>query len=459
MTRLFRQAALDAIAQPKHGHPLHALHYSARWGQALLLLAVGSSVSFLSVASMDRKTTVQGYVAPHQGIAKLIAPRAGVIELLVTSGREVVAGQPLLRIQTTEAFVSQPLASNSTSLSASGVPVTAIVATPQPSLSTAVSTTTAHPIDTQDSIPSALYQHLQHSLQQQQQWLRQQQDAALTQYKAQQEQLDQQLAQCRLLLRQQQQHSQILQQRLQLQQHRYQEHLRLQQQGALSLDEQRRQHDLVLQLQTQQQSQLVSAQQQQQLCRDISAKLAQLPAIWQQQRSQFAAEAERLQQQHIEQQARAAVVITAPISGTVTNLMVDAGQSVAPGTVLLSILPRDAKLQAVLLVPTHAFGFIATGQTARLRFAAFPYQRFGTVLGRIMGRPQHILLPGDAQLPLPIHEPVYRVDVELSAQQIRAYQQQIPLQSGMLLSADVVLEQRRLWTWLLDPLLSLRGRL
>lgn len=448
MTRLFRQSALNAIAQPKHGHPLQALHYSARWGHALLLIAVGTSASFLSLASMDRKTTVQGYVAPNQGIAKLIAPRAGVIELLVTPGREVVAGQALLRIQTTDAFVSQPLALGTTSLSAPIPHATSAQTAMATPAMTAVNTT-----------PGALYQHLQHNLQQQQQWLSQQQDAALAQYKAQQEQLDQQLAQCRLLLRQQQQHSQILQQRYQLQQVRYQEHLRLQQQGALSIDEQRRQHDLVLQLQTQQQSQLVSAQQQQQLCRDISAKLTQLPAIWQQQRSQFAAEAERLQQQHIEQQARAALVVTAPISGTVTNLMVDAGQSVAPGTVLLSILPRDAKLQAVLLVPTHAFGFIATGQTARLRFAAFPYQRFGTVLGRIMGKPQHILLPGDAQLPLPIHEPVYRVDVELSAQQIRAYQQQIPLQSGMLLSADVVLEQRRLWTWLLDPLLSLRGRL
>ena len=58
-----------------------------------------------------------------------------------------------------------------------------------------------------------------------------------------------------------------------------------------------------------------------------------------------------------------------------------------------------------------------------------------------------------------VQEPVYRVEVQLESQQIRAFNNNVPLQSGMLLSADIVLEQRSLMVWLFEPILSLKGRL
>ena len=62
-------------------------------------------------------------------------------------------------------------------------------------------------------------------------------------------------------------------------------------------------------------------------------------------------------------------------------------------------------------------------------------------------------------MPAALQEPVYRVQVALGQQAIRAYGTTVPLQSGMLLSADIVLEQRSLISWLLEPILSLKGRL
>jgi membrane fusion protein len=47
----------------------------------------------------------------------------------------------------------------------------------------------------------------------------------------------------------------------------------------------------------------------------------------------------------------------------------------------------------------------------------------------------------------------------MASQHIRAYGNTVPLQSGMLLSADIVLEQRSLLAWLFEPVLSLKGRL
>ena len=39
-----------------------------------------------------------------------------------------------------------------------------------------------------------------------------------------------------------------------------------------------------------------------------------------------------------------------------------------------------------------------------------------------------------------------------------AYGKAAPLQPGMTLKADIQIETRRLWQWVMDPLYSLRGR-
>lgn len=163
--------------------------------------------------------------------------------------------------------------------------------------------------------------------------------------------------------------------------------------------------------------------------------------------------------QQLELQGRQQLLLSAPVAGRVTNLIAEPGKTIAGQQPLLTILPSGTALEAVLLVPTRAFGFVQPGQRTRLRFEAFPYQRFGIYEGEITQTGQAILLPNELDMPVPIQEPVYRVAVALESQEIRAYGSSVPLQSGMLLSADIVLEQRSLLSWLLEPISSLRGRL
>lgn len=108
-----------------------------------------------------------------------------------------------------------------------------------------------------------------------------------------------------------------------------------------------------------------------------------------------------------------------------------------------------------ILIPTRAYGFVQAGQTTRI----FSYQSFGLFEGEVSRTSRAIVLPNEVDMPVAIQEPVYRVEATLAAQEIRAYGGSMPLQAGMLLSADVVLEQRSLLAWLLEPLLSLKGRL
>lgn len=165
-----------------------------------------------------------------------------------------------------------------------------------------------------------------------------------------------------------------------------------------------------------------------------------------------------LEQELTEGEARREVLVTAPADGTVTSVLTDVGQRVDPDMPLLSILPLGASLEATLLVPTRAAGFIRAGQTVALRYQAFPYQRFGHHEGEVVAIGRALIQPGEVRMPAMVQEPAYPVTVRLAAQEIHAYGQALALQPGMLLDADVRIERRRLIEWMFDPVLAIAGR-
>lgn len=154
--------------------------------------------------------------------------------------------------------------------------------------------------------------------------------------------------------------------------------------------------------------------------------------------------------------------ITASHAGTITGIQVVEGETLSPSTgqskPLLHILPEDSELVAELLLPTRSAGFVTKGQTSRLRFDAFPYQRFGFIESEITRIDRALIAPNEVQLPITLQEPVYRIRAKLNHQQMQAYGQSFDLKSGMLFEADIMLEKRTLIEWLLDPIYSLKGR-
>ncbi|MFK7891214.1 MAG: HlyD family secretion protein [Granulosicoccus sp.] len=159
-----------------------------------------------------------------------------------------------------------------------------------------------------------------------------------------------------------------------------------------------------------------------------------------------------------EYQANSEMVVTAPSDGVVTTVLLQPGQQTRRDAPLLSIIPEGAVLEAKLLVPSHAIGFIAPGQTVAMRYAAFPYQRFGHYHGVVSSIARTLLLPGDADTPAPLTSPAYLVTVDINKQSVVAYEKQFPLQAGMALDGDVLLDRRSIVQWMFDPLLSLTER-
>ncbi len=153
---------------------------------------------------------------------------------------------------------------------------------------------------------------------------------------------------------------------------------------------------------------------------------------------------------------RRAYIIRAAAAGRISMLQATVGQFADPRRLQLEVIPDDSVLQAELLVPTRAIGFVRPGQKVKIKYEAFPYQKFGTYTGQIIKVSQTILTSSDASGPIALKEPAYRVTAALERPDIDAYGKKIPLQADMLLSADILLEQRSLVSWFLDPLLSVR---
>ena len=176
-------------------------------------------------------------------------------------------------------------------------------------------------------------------------------------------------------------------------------------------------------------------------------------------RSVIQREIAELSQQLTEQESRREILITAPLAGRVTTILAEPGQQVLPGKPLLSILPDGAMLEAHLLVPSRAIGFVAPEQSVAIRYQAFPHERFGAQGGRVKEISRTLLTPAEANGPVPLQESAYRVTVGLESQAVSAYGKAVPLQAGMLLDADIRLERRRLIEWVFEPVLSMAGRL
>lgn len=166
-----------------------------------------------------------------------------------------------------------------------------------------------------------------------------------------------------------------------------------------------------------------------------------------------------LRRERIEVGGRVEFWLRAPRDGRVASLSVVAGEPARPGRDLMTLLAPDARMHAVLLVPSRAIGFVEVGQDVRLLYDAFPYTRFGAHGGEVVGVGRSVLAPEELDAPARAMEPVYKVRVRPEADTVPAYGRAIPLQAGMALEADLRLERRELWRWLFEPLLALRGRL
>lgn len=412
--KLFRQEAIDAQRERFLGDASLARPVPL-W--VFTLLAAGAAALLLAIAvwgQYQRRERVEGFLEVDAGAARVLIPSAGrVSELRIKEGDEVAAGAPMAVISYEK--------------------------------STATGSSTSAAIADELKQRRALLEREQNQLK---------------------ELGEQQVAQVRKRVADLQNEISQLDRELKLQEQRLAS-AREQAQRFQKLAAEKFVSDLVARQKaddaTDQEIRLQALRRQRAtLERDLSAARLDEPTVALKSRSQVAQLTRQLSElTHTETQeeARRENLIRAPISGTVTNIAVNAGQSVADDTLLATVMPKGGGLHAELLVPTRAIGFVTKGQEVMLRYEAFPFERFGQYRGTVKEISRTVWSPGEKLGPNVIREPVYRVTVQLERQTVAAVGQDLPLRAGMLVNADLLLEKRSLLEWMFEPVLKLRGRL
>ena len=210
--------------------------------------------------------------------------------------------------------------------------------------------------------------------------------------------------------------------------------------------------------------------QQQELHRNLAAQRNTIEALalqraqltfekWNQ-RDQLQSNLSAITQNIAQLHGQRAYVVNATGNGVVSNIQVRPGQEAPLYQPIMTITPDNSELLVELLVPTRAIGFIEVGQSVKIRYSAFSYQKFGLYDATITHVSNSVLLPQELQgIALQADEPVYRVTAKLAQQHVYAYGSELQLKPGISLEADIELAERSLFEWLLEPLFSLKGRL
>lgn len=412
---LFREEVLRA----RCSHWLGPVSLVQPMGWRLLTLVAiavaGSAVLFISLTSYTRRSTVSGQLVPVQGLVTVLAPTTGLLSWLdVREGEQVTAGGDL-------ALVSMPRA-----------------------------------ILREGSMSAAI----EHRLQQRQDALLASREAAQSQLRAQSDGLGGQLAAAQRELLQIESEVQTRQQQSRIAGETLQRLRRLEHGQYVSILQIKQQEAAVLEYTGQMQTLQRQATATRRLVAQLQQAQSELPSQHQAGEAGYRQALAQLEQERAQARADDALLVKAPVTGVVTSQAVKPGQAVQQGQALLSLLPGDGRLEAELLVPSSAIGFIEPGDRVRLRYQAFPYQKFGHQEGRVSQISRSALSAAElAGKGRQEGEALYRISVVLARQSVTAYGKPEPLKPGMVLEADVMGERRQLIEWIFEPLYSLKGKL
>ena len=139
--------------------------------------------------------------------------------------------------------------------------------------------------------------------------------------------------------------------------------------------------------------------------------------------------------------------LRAPVTGFVQQLNIHTiGGVVHSADELMIIVPQDIPLEIEAFILNKDVGFVAAGQEAEIKFEAFPFTRYGTVIGTLAE------LSSDA-IAHPDLGPVYKAKITLDQQSIDIEGKKISLSPGMNATVEVKTGKRRIIEFFLSPLL------
>jgi len=144
--------------------------------------------------------------------------------------------------------------------------------------------------------------------------------------------------------------------------------------------------------------------------------------------------------------------IVAPVSGVVTDLTsTQPGDKVQANTPLGGIAPTKSRSVVKVEIAENDRAFLREGLPVKLKFNAFPYQRYGVINGTL-----EYVSPATKPA-LQTKQPVYEARVSLERDYYQVADTKYPLRYGMTATVEIVVRERRLIDLALDPFRQIGG--
>ncbi|MBE9049871.1 HlyD family efflux transporter periplasmic adaptor subunit [Nostocales cyanobacterium LEGE 11386] len=208
-------------------------------------------------------------------------------------------------------------------------------------------------------------------------------------------------------------------------------------QAKLRLQEQQSSYQSVVQA-----GKLAVLRSQEQL-KDMETQISNLESEIAQTKSQIQALQIQLQQR----------VVRSPVDGIIFEMPIQKpGPVVEPGQIIAQIAPKNSKLILKAQIPSQNSGFLEVGMPVKIKFDAYPYQDYGVMEGRVSWISPSSRVQSNNQGSVD----TYDLDITLDQPYMQAANQRIALTPGQTATAEVIIRQRRVIDFVLDPFKKLQ---
>jgi hemolysin D len=145
--------------------------------------------------------------------------------------------------------------------------------------------------------------------------------------------------------------------------------------------------------------------------------------------------------------------LRAPSDGIITEMPIKEPQAyLQAGQLVAQIAPQNTKLVLRAQMPSSETGFLKVGLPVKVKFDAYPFQDYGIISGRVAW-----ISPDSKVLETPQGKvEVFELEVGLDKNYITNSGKQIKLNPGQTASAEVIIRQRRIIDFIIDPFKKLQ---
>lgn len=146
-------------------------------------------------------------------------------------------------------------------------------------------------------------------------------------------------------------------------------------------------------------------------------------------------------------------VVRSPADGTIFQFPTTKPKAyLQAGQLVAQIAPQGSTLVLKAQIPNQNSGFLQVGMPVKLKFDAYPFQDYGVVPGHLRWKSPDSkkVESGQSQVE------VFDLEISLEQTTIQAQNRRIVLTPGQTATAEVVVRQRRIIDFILDPFTQLQ---